>query len=324
MTLLATAYLDDYTSLAILRVFDVDAGSTLFTSEQFGSPQSGAPFTVHCGVSVDEKHVSISTGGLTRIYQTSNWTYITVTGNFAITFSPDGKAYADNGEIDLATGAITPFGFSPSWSGSREVSADGRLMVGRRALPSKEVVAYDLNSRAPDALGPIINSRVHADYDAYFRFSQDGRFLAIAHASLSGDWTITILNAISGDLAFSGNINAVTPIEFSVDGNVLYVPGEQIDTATFARSSWTVPMSYGNPFAPTVFVRDHDLCIRSNEYNSSFSPNNSGYVVSTQVQENPHWYLLPTTPKWAATGWGNKPVVPPFWTQRVNALESDA
>ena len=311
-TLLATAYLDDFTALTILRVFDADAGTTLFTSEQFGTPQFGSPFNMHCGVSIDGAYVSISTNGLTRIYRTSDWGYVTVSSNYAITFAPDGRAYADTGEVDPATGIVTPFDFSPAWTGSTEVSADGRLMVGRRPWPSNEVVAYDLNSGTPDALGPVINSRVHADYDAYFRFSQDGRFLAISHANLSGDWTISLLDAASGAEVFSGAAGAVTPVEFSVDGGVLYLPNEQIDTATFARSSWVVPMAYGNPFAPTIFVRGFDLAVKSLEYNSSFSPNTSGYVVSTQVQDSPPWYDLPTSPKWAATVWGIPPVIPSF------------
>lgn len=322
MTLLATAYLDDSTALAILRVFDAETGTTLFTSEQFGTPQAGSPFNLQCGVSVDEDYVSISTNGLTRIYRTSDWNYVTVTSNFAITFTTDGKAYADSGQVDPATGVITPFDFTPAWGGSTEVSADGRLMVGRRPFPSNEVVAYDLNSGTPDALGPVINSRVNSGYDAYFRFSQDGRFLAVSHANLSGDWTISLLDAASGAEVFSGAAGAVTPVEFSVDGGVLYLPNEQIDTATFARSPWAVPMSYGNPFAPTIFIKGLDLAVRAIEFNSSFSPNTSGYVVSTQVQANPPWYDLPTSPKWAATVWGIPPVIPPFWTQRVGAYES--
>lgn len=68
MTLLAAAYLDDATKLTILRVFDPDAGTTLFTSPSFGAPQAGSPFTVQCAVSIDDAYVSVDGGFSWRIY----------------------------------------------------------------------------------------------------------------------------------------------------------------------------------------------------------------------------------------------------------------
>lgn len=78
----------------------------------------------------------------------------------------------------------------------------------------------------------------------------------------------------------------------------------------------------GNPFAPTVFVKDQDMACWSNEFNSAFSPNTSGWVVSTQAQSNPAWYSLPTTPKWVATTRGVAPVVPRFLVNTVLTAEA--
>lgn len=322
MTLLAAAYLDDATNLTILRVFDPDAGTTLFTSPSFGAPQSGSPFTVQCAVSIDDAYVSVCAAGTTRIYRTAGWSYVEITGNFTIAFAGDGRVYSETGEIDPDTGVITPFGFTPSWIGSTEISLDGVLMVGRRGFPSYESVVYDLNTRVPTALGTLVNGIVNAAFDAYFRFSPDNRFLAVSHRDGGDNNRISLFDLATTTLITTQPADWVSPIEFSQDGNTLYMPGKKMDTTTFVQTSWVVPMSYGNPFAPTVFVKDQDLACWSNEFNSAFSPNTSGWVVSTQTQSNPAWYSLPTTPKWVATTRGVAPVVPRFWVNTVLTAEA--
>lgn len=320
MTLLAATYIHPDEHSAVLRVFDADAGAAIFTSEPLGYAQFGSPYSAECAVSVDEQYVSFSVRGESRIYKVADWSYIT-TYSWRVEFAANRKVYVDGGTIDPETGVVTPLNISASWQGRRKFSANGRTVIGR-THPSGQIEAYNLNSGAVDPLGQLVNSHVNPGYQAYLSFSQDGQMIAIAHVDPSGNHKVTLLSTESGSILFTAPIDYAVPVEFAVDGSVLYMSGEQINTSTFARSPWSVPMPSGEPFAPTVFIKGHDLAAISFAYNESFTGNTSGYVISTQAQVTPAWYDLPALARCVATAWGVPPTVPQFWTQQVGALEA--
>lgn len=320
MTLLAAVYLDGATNKPTLRVFDAGAGATLFTSPPFGDAQLGSPYSSHCAVSADEDYVSVSSGYDSRIYKTADWSFVSVSGVYSIVFSPDGRVYADGGEVDLDTGVVTPLGFSPAWNGSREVSASGHLMVGRANYPNTNIVAYDLSSLTPDALGPAISGLVNLTQDVFVRFSQDGRFLALSHKDGGGSNRITLLDADSAALLYAGARGGGITLEFSTSGDYLYVDDGRIDTTTFSVAAWTVPMPYTAYGPMPVILSEQDLCVIPAEY-VALSANDTGYAISTQAQTNPAWYDLPSRAIYAATNRGTPPEELPFWTRRVSTYE---